>query len=146
MVKDEIVKILREYFEKDDKVIFAYLFGSYARGNANKSSDIDVAAYIKKSKDATEDLLYQLDTKEHLEKILNKKVDFVILNDADPLLKHEVFSDGILVIDKDHDLYVDVRVKNFYEYMDKKRYLEICALYQREYFLHGKERDFNSKD
>lgn len=27
MVKDEIVKVLREYFEKDDKVIFAYLFG-----------------------------------------------------------------------------------------------------------------------
>ena len=145
MVKDEIIKVLREYFEKDDKVIFAYLFGSYARGNANKSSDIDIAAYIKKGNDATEDLLYQLDTKKNLEKILDKEVDFVILNDADPLLKHEVFSDGILIIDKDHDLYVDVRVKNFYEYMDKKKYLEICALYQREYFMDGKKRDYNSK-
>lgn len=42
----EIEKI-KEILEKDDNVVFALLFGSYASGRQKKGSDIDIAVYLK---------------------------------------------------------------------------------------------------
>ncbi len=38
---------LTAFFEKDDNVVFALLFGSHAVNKANKESDVDVAVYFK---------------------------------------------------------------------------------------------------
>ena len=45
--KDIIVKKLREYFAKKEEIEFAYLFGSVARGDTYKLSDIDIAVMCK---------------------------------------------------------------------------------------------------
>ena len=45
--KDIIVKKLKEYFTKKGEVEFAYLFGSVARSDTYKLSDIDIAVMCK---------------------------------------------------------------------------------------------------
>ncbi|MCI8654371.1 MAG: nucleotidyltransferase domain-containing protein, partial [Clostridia bacterium] len=68
-IKELICDILRKYgIEK------AYIFGSYARGEANKQSDIDIM--IKKGKLKT---LLQLSALAYeIEQILKKQIDIVV--------------------------------------------------------------------
>lgn len=67
-IKKIIKPILNSYQIKD-----IYLFGSYARGEANKDSDIDI--YCEKGKIKT--FFDQQAMEEKLEKALNKKVDVI---------------------------------------------------------------------
>lgn len=67
-IKQIIKPILNKYEIHD-----IYLFGSYARGEANKDSDIDI--YCEKGKIKT--LIDQGRLEEELEKSLNKKVDII---------------------------------------------------------------------
>ena len=41
----ELLEILKEYFEKRDDVLMAFLFGSYAKATTHKESDVDIAVY-----------------------------------------------------------------------------------------------------
>ncbi|MCD6224185.1 MAG: nucleotidyltransferase domain-containing protein [Deltaproteobacteria bacterium] len=43
-MKDIIQKVFKKY---KDRILFAYLFGSHAQGTASKSSDIDIAVFLK---------------------------------------------------------------------------------------------------
>ena len=45
--RDLIVTKLKKYFVKKEEVEFAYLFGSVARGDTYKLSDIDIAVMCK---------------------------------------------------------------------------------------------------
>lgn len=67
-IKSIIKPILNSYDIKE-----IYLFGSYARGEANKDSDIDI--YCEKGKIKT--LIDQGHLEEELEKSLKKKVDII---------------------------------------------------------------------
>lgn len=67
-IKQIIKPILNKY-----GIFEIYLFGSYARGEANKDSDIDI--YCEKGKIKT--LIDQGRLEEELEKSLNKKVDII---------------------------------------------------------------------
>ena len=44
MLEEKIKKTL----EKERNILFAYIFGSYARGEARENSDIDLAIYVKR--------------------------------------------------------------------------------------------------
>lgn len=70
-----------------------YLFGSRAAGKSRRNSDADVAVLLSPSavKKAFE---LQLRWQEELARILGANVDLVILNEADPLLKFQVYSKG----------------------------------------------------
>ncbi len=81
----EILKILRNIkkrYEEEGIEIYA-LFGSYAKNSFDKFSDIDIAYKIdyqkfsQKYKDGFSKLLRLQEIKEELEKVLQKKVDFV---------------------------------------------------------------------
>ena len=41
------IEKIRNSLEKNPNVIFAYLYGSIARGTTHKFSDIDIAVYLK---------------------------------------------------------------------------------------------------
>ena len=70
----QIKKACKEVFtEKYLEVKCAYLFGSYARGEATKKSDVDL--YLDKGD--IKSLFDLVDFKEELECALNKKVDIV---------------------------------------------------------------------
>ncbi|MBU4486980.1 MAG: nucleotidyltransferase domain-containing protein [Candidatus Delongbacteria bacterium] len=101
MADANITEIVKKYIDilltEKYKIINAYLFGSYAKGNFNEDSDIDVALVFDKLKD-------RFDTRVELMK-LGRRIDLRIephpfskkdLKDSDPFLS-EVLRTGIKI-------------------------------------------------
>ena len=106
---------------KYEDIIFAYIFGSYAKGNIRKDSDIDIAIYLKEGIDTYK----YLDMKMDLSEALKREVDLVILNDSTPLLKYEIYKNNILLFSHDKAMENRYKVKTLFEYNDMKRYLDL---------------------
>ncbi len=86
---------LTPILEKDKRVMFAYLFGSRARGQAGPLSDTDIAVYLDRRVKQGE---YRLKLMERLSKFLKSDhLDLVVLNQAPPLLRHEIIKYGRLL-------------------------------------------------
>lgn len=99
-----------------DNVTFAYLFGSYAKDEQTRKSDVDVAVFLQNtSLDAQLELNYQLS------KQFKKKFDLVILNQTKNLfLLDNIFRDGILV--KEHKDRFDYELKMQHDILDFKAF------------------------
>lgn len=141
MNRDKIIQKLKDYTALKSNIVFAYLFGSYAEDMARKNSDIDLAVYLSHINE--EDFFkYKLTYKNELEEILKKSVDIVIMNNAPPLLNHQVFTNGILLKNKDQKTLTNFRVRNFYFYQDQRtimnKYLESTKKRIKEELLNGK--------
>ena len=89
-----IIKQLDNFFSSKLEALAVYLFGSWAAGKAKKTSDADVAVLLSLSA-AKKAFKLQLRWQEDLARILGVNVDLVILNEADPLLKFQVYSKGL---------------------------------------------------
>ena len=75
LTQENIKKVVQEYF-KDKPVTKVYLFGSYARGDANENSDVDLIVDIDDAKKRLS-LFDFIKLQMGIEKSLNKKVDMV---------------------------------------------------------------------
>jgi hypothetical protein len=77
-------EVLHRVFERYDRIVLAYLFGSLARGQETGLSDVDIAVLLE---DLPTDLLgFTLKLIDELSVILGDRVDLVFLNEAPPLL------------------------------------------------------------
>jgi hypothetical protein len=109
MFEDQISAALLDFARKHDEVLGLFLFGSHARGRARASSDVDVAVYIEPNAFAADaNLELQLRYGVELEGMTHKSVDVVILNQAPPTLRHQIFRKGKLIFERDR-----VRVRRF---------------------------------
>lgn len=108
---------VEEVLKKHD-LIFAYVFGSRARGG--RGGDIDVAVYAGRPLKWRE--LVKL--AHELEDSLGTAVDVVDLYDAPPLLAYEVVSKGVVVLDRDRERRVEFEVKVLKEFLDLRPRLE----------------------
>jgi len=81
-------------FLKENKVSKAGIFGSYARGNQKRNSDIDILIDI----DDNLSLLKIIEIKLRLEKILQKKVDLIEYSTLHPMIKKNVLKEEIRII------------------------------------------------
>lgn len=89
-LKRKIVPIL-----KKNNVVRAGIFGSYARGEAKKNSDIDILIKVKRKKFSLLDLVgLQME----LEGKLGKKVDLLTYNGISKYLKKYILEDEIKII------------------------------------------------
>jgi len=87
-IKQKIIKIL-----KQNKIKRAGIFGSYARGETNKNSDIDII--IK----PTKDMGFKFAGLEiQLTRALKKKADLVSYNGLSPHLRDKILSQEIRII------------------------------------------------
>mgnify|MGYP003875519029 CR=1 FL=1 len=116
MLVERIVKILREY----EVVIFAYLFGSHARGEAGKLSDIDVAVYLDPS--LTQDAMWDtfLDIASRLS-FRDVEVDVVLLNTTSYRLAFEVLK-GRLLFSRDEEMRKEFIYRTLRTYLDRRYY------------------------
>lgn len=89
----QIAKIAVPILKKNG-VVKAGIFGSYARGEAKKKSDIDIL--IKQT--GRKGLLDLVNLQFQLEEKLGKKVDLVDYSAVHPLLKKYIFEDEIRII------------------------------------------------
>lgn len=95
-MKNEIAQIRRAIVPvlKKNGVVKAGIFGSYARGEAKRSSDIDILIQFKGRKSLFD--LVRLEM--YLEKKLRKKVDLVEYSTIHPLLKKQILKEEVEVI------------------------------------------------
>jgi predicted nucleotidyltransferase len=95
---EDILVILRDYLAGRGDVIFAYLFGSYAKEKQTHLSDIDVAVYMK---DDTQAFDKKLEILSDLTKNLaTDDIDLVILNKAPISLLTKILAHKIILNDK----------------------------------------------
>ncbi len=81
---------------KSQGVLKAAIFGSFARGDNKKNSDIDFLVKMKKNKS----LFDFLELKFALEKKLNKKVDLVSYMGIHPFIKDKILEEQKIIYEK----------------------------------------------
>ena len=97
MTLDNIkIQCIKDYF-KTRPVLKAYLFGSYVRGNADSSSDIDILVDLDYDQRIG---LQFIQMKIDLEKLLNNKVDLVSSNGISKYIKPIVDKEKLLIYAK----------------------------------------------
>ena len=85
-----------------EEILEAYLFGSHARGRAQRHSDIDIAVYVDEAKADDSGFGYRAHlTTELMAGLGCNDVDVVVLNRAPPLLYHRVLRDGVRLLSRD---------------------------------------------
>lgn len=93
-----------------EDIIFAYIFGSYSRKSMRENSDIDIGIYLK---DNITTHTY-LDIKRELSEAVKREVDLIILNEATPLLKYEIYRNHRLLFTHDKGLENVYKVKTLF--------------------------------
>jgi predicted nucleotidyltransferase len=86
----------------DDREAVAYLFGSYARGEARPSSDVDIMVVEKKIPTSR---LYEIHTLRKRLK-LDKDIDLIVIDEenfetwknSQGTLQHEVYKEGVRLV------------------------------------------------
>ena len=127
--KERIIKTLTKVLKREEDILFAILFGSYARGDYFSTSDIDVAVYLKKYDSNSFHYVAKLEAK-LMSVLKTDNVDLVILNDASPALKYEIVTEGELLFAQDEDefyLYYSYVLREFFDF----RY------HQKKFFNHA---------
>ncbi len=110
---------LRKVFEKHG-VIIAYLFGSRAKGHSVSESDYDIAVLLEKQDTSIiDEIKLALDIAEAL-KIPVDKIDIVLLNKADPLLKYRVLKEGKIIYCRSEELRKKWERKTIIQYLDQQ--------------------------
>lgn len=97
-IEENIKRTLRKH-----PIVFAYLFGSYAKNEVLPFSDLDIAVYFDKNLNKKEKQNIISETRESLEKKLKmpQKIDIVCLNDElPPLLLKNIVYEGNLIYSK----------------------------------------------
>lgn len=128
------IKALKEYFQKRDDVLMAFLFGSFAKGRVTKDSDVDVAVYLKDPK-SEKDIWTQLPN------AFGKEIDLVCLNEAPASLISNVFKTGIPLVVKDNKLYWRLYLEKSLEAEDFLEFVtDFMRIYQRAQSLIPEEK------
>ncbi len=112
-MKNDMLKTLEEYFSKRNDIAFAFLYGSQAKGNATRLSDVDVAVYFypkQRHPIEFEEKEYYHDNEDtiwgELESLLKKEVELLVLNRAPSIISASALR-GIPIIINDWDIYLD---------------------------------------
>ena len=97
-----LVQRLTDALTPRAEVLEAYLFGSRARGDARRDSDVDVAVFVDLARAESGDWGYRAALTTDLCTALGTNdVDIVVLNEAPPLLYHRVLRDGVRLLSRD---------------------------------------------
>jgi uncharacterized protein len=92
-VSDAMRRKIRGVLVKHD-VSRAGIFGSYARGESTKKSDLDLVVAFKKKKSLLDLATLEL----ALEKSIHKKADVVTYDSLHPLLKLRVLKEQVQIL------------------------------------------------
>jgi predicted nucleotidyltransferase len=120
---DNILKLL----ENEPEILFAYLFGSYAKGVQHKQSDIDIAIFLKNPDFLEKDPLYPSRLAIKMENLLGNKQSFDIrvLNGSPLMFRNQVLKYGKLLHSKNEKERIEFETSSLAQYYDFKPHLEL---------------------
>jgi len=123
--KEDIRKRVEDLLHKRPEIIFAYLYGSFLKGDFR---DIDVAIYLTEisKKEALE---YELNLESELSKLTGFGADARILNHAPLCFRFSVIKNGTLLFSKDERIRCDFEGLTIVEYHD---FDFLRSVYQKE--------------
>ncbi len=102
--RTEIISKVTDYIISMDIIIFAYIFGSFARGEV--FSDIDIGTYLKSDVDRSP-LEIEFEMEDKIGALTGYPVDVRVLNKAPTTFVFQVIKDGILIKDINPDIRSD---------------------------------------
>ena len=131
-----IQKKLPDFFLQRPEIIFSYLFGSVATGHTTPMSDIDIAVAIDEA--LLDPVGYPYGYAAHLTGLLmsvlkTNSIDLVVLNDASPIFKNRILSDGIRIFCRDHARERAFYLHAFRQYQDTAPLRRIQNFYLQRY-------------
>lgn len=127
-------KDLNDFFAQFSYIKAAYLFGSYATGQNNKMSDLDIAVLLSDNYKNTE---VKLELLKGLVELGYDNIDLVILNRLSIVGKHEVVKHNKILYKSDNfesNSYFSLVVR---KYLDFKPLLKVQRKYLKERILNG---------
>jgi predicted nucleotidyltransferase len=106
------IEVLKDYFKNRASVAFAFLYGSQAKGNATRLSDVDIAIYFYPEKrhpvEFEEEVFYKGEDEiwSDMERLIKKEVELLVLNRVPSTIAASAIR-GIPLAINDWDLYLD---------------------------------------
>ncbi len=112
MMKGKLLKLIKEVLGGDDRIIFAYAYGSLIGERSFR--DVDIAIYVKEAQGNP--FVITSDTKTELSRLAKKerlnlpadRFDVQIINQAPFTFLRRIFKEGVLLVDRNPDLRTDL--------------------------------------
>ncbi|MFC1716348.1 nucleotidyltransferase domain-containing protein [Candidatus Poribacteria bacterium] len=115
----EISEKLKNFFEEREEVQFAVIFGSLAKGTANKLSDADIAVMVDPHFEDTSPYGYHATlTADLIQELKQNDVDVIILDEAPILLKYQVLRYGEFIHTRNKQARIQFQVDTLNQYDD----------------------------
>lgn len=112
-------------------VSVAYLFGSTARGEERKDSDVDMAILLPANLSKKTRFKIRLLLMTDLSRILRKNIDLIVLNDIYSLFfKYAIIEESALLYEKNEAERIDFENRVLSSYFDFQPFL---TLYNKQY-------------
>jgi predicted nucleotidyltransferase len=115
MKKKQIIQLISNKLK--DKIDFALIYGSFAKGNYNEESDIDIGIFINEDKQSEKTII---EIKDSLDDVSDRDVDLVVLNDADTIITMQILANGKLIYCRDKHQFNLFKARKISEYLDFK--------------------------
>ena len=113
------IEKVSSHLRKKKNIIFAYIFGSYARNE--KFTDVDVGIYINKKK-IQDNMTLEFKLEEEIKSLINFPVDVRIINHAPLSFVYQLIKEGILIVDRDISKRTDFEGIIFKKHFDFARF------------------------
>lgn len=110
---------LKKFFKNERGIVALYLFGSHAKKSKRIPEDVDVAVFYERG--SIPNPRQTLEIQEKLAGLLKKDVDFVMMNRANPILKHQIFREGKLLLNNNPSHLNEFFARSVTEYDEIKR-------------------------
>jgi len=127
---------LRERAASLPEVKLAVLFGSTARGQARKGSDVDLGLLVDPDTRPV-----RLHVEAELGRAAARETDVIYLNEAPPLLRFEISREGVVILEREEGLWTSFKARAMVDWWDwapyAKRIEEAAIRRLREKVAHG---------
>ncbi len=130
-----MIEKIKEVLKTQDEIIVAYLYGSTAKKQDNKDSDIDIGILIDENFEP--DALYTSNIANKIEKKTKtgREIDVRILNDKSIIFLHQVLKNGKEILSKNEKKRIEFETNVYDRYLDFKPYFEQYNKIRRERVL-----------